>query len=127
MDEQAVRGALQRYFDLSQAGQEEAAHDIYAADAVLELPQSGERFEGVAQFLPWRAQYPAKVRYELGRVRGGGDVWVAELTVSYDGGTPMFGVDVLEFTGGKVSRETIYVSEGFPAPDWRTPWRAAPG
>jgi hypothetical protein len=126
MDEQTVRAVLQHYLDNGAAGREEVAHEIYAEDAVLEFPQSGERFEGVAQFLPWRAQYPAKVRYELGRVRGGDDVWVAELTVSYDGGTPMFGVDVLEFTGSKVSRETIYVSEGFPAPDWRAPWRAAP-
>jgi hypothetical protein len=126
MDEQAVRAVLRHYLDHSVVGEEAVAHEIYAEDAVLEFPQSGERFEGVAQFLPWRAQYPAEVRYELGRVRGGGDVWVAELTVSYDGGTPMLGVDVLVFTGGKVSRETIYVTEGFPAPDWRAPWRAAP-
>jgi hypothetical protein len=27
---------------------------MYAPDAVLEFPQSGERFEGVANFLSWR-------------------------------------------------------------------------
>ena len=82
MDEGSVRAALQHYIDRSSAGDEDGASEIYLEDAVLEFPQSGERFEGVGQFLPWRQQYPAEVRYELGRVRGGGDVWVAELTVS---------------------------------------------
>lgn len=127
MDESEVRAALQRYFDRSAAGEEELAHEMYAADAVLEFPQSGERFEGVAQFLPWRRQYPAeRIDVELGRVRGHGNVWVAELTISYDGGPPMLGVDILEFAGGAVTRETVYLTEGFPAPDWRAPWRAAP-
>ena len=127
MDEAGARAALQRYFDLSAAGNEEAAHAGYAPDAVLEFPQSGERFEGVANFLPWRRDYPAtSVAVDLQRVRGGGDVWVAELTISYDGGTPMLGVDVLEFRGEQIARETIYVADGFPAPDWRAAWRAAP-
>ena len=127
MDESSVRETLQRYFDLSAAGDEETAHAIYAPDAVLEFPQSGERFEGVANFLPWRREYPAtQIDIDVQRVRGAGEVWIAELTVSYDGGAPMSGVDVLEFRAGLVTRETIYVAEAFPAPDWRAAWRAAP-
>jgi ketosteroid isomerase-like protein len=127
MEAAGVRAALQQYFDLSAAGQEEAAHAVYAPDAVLEFPQSGERFEGVANFLPWRRDYPAtSVDVDIWRVEGSGDHWVVELTIAYDGGVPMFGVDVLEFRGDRVTRETIYVTEGFPAPDWRAAWRAAP-
>jgi ketosteroid isomerase-like protein len=127
MDQDAVGHALRRYFDLSAAGEEEAAHAMYAPDAVLEFPQSGERFEGVANFLVWRRDYPAaEIDVDLHRVRGAGDVWVAELTISYDGGAPMYGVDVLEFRGDQVCRETIYVTEGFPAPESRAAWRAAP-
>ena len=58
------------------------------------------------------------------RVRGGDDVWVVELLVSYDGGPPQYGVDVLEFRGDKVSRESVYVMDGWKAPEWRARWRA---
>ncbi|MGR6320320.1 nuclear transport factor 2 family protein [Micromonospora soli] len=125
MDEQAVRAALRHHLDHS-GTDEDMAHEIYHADATLEFPQSGERFEGVHTFREWRRRYPARVSYEVGRVRGSGAVWVAELLVRYDGGEPKFGVDVLEFRDGKVARETIYVADGWPAPDWRAPWRAAP-
>jgi SnoaL-like domain len=127
MDEEAVRATLQRYFDASAAGDEDAAHEIYRADAVLEFPQSGERFEGVANFLPWRRDYPAsEIGVRIDRVRGGGDVWVVELGISYDGGPWQHGVDILEFDGALVTRETVYVTEGWEAPGWRAGWRAAP-
>jgi hypothetical protein len=126
MDEQGARAALQHYLDHSAAGEEEVASEIYAGDAVLEFPQSGERFEGVANFLEWRRNYPAtEIDFDVRRVRGGGDVWVAELGVRYDDGPPMFGVQIAEFRGDKVVRETIYVMDGFEAPEWRSRWRAA--
>ncbi|MGY1689508.1 nuclear transport factor 2 family protein [Geodermatophilus sp. SYSU D01105] len=127
MDEATVRAALLHYLDASAAGDEDTASEIYAEDAVLEFPQSGERFEGVANFREWRRQYPAsRIDYALDRVRGGGDVWVAELRVSYDGGPELRGVDVLEFDGGRVTRETIYVADPWEPPAWRARWRAAP-
>ena len=87
MDESGVRAALEHYFDHSAAREEDVAHEIYVDDAVLEFPQSGERFDGVENFKEWRRQYPAtKVEFDVRRVRGGGDVWVVELRVRYDGG-----------------------------------------
>ena len=126
MDESGVRAAVQHYLDHSAARDEDAAHEIYLDDAVLEFPQSGERFDGVDHFLPWRRQYPAKVEYELDRVRGHGDVWIGELRIRYDGGPWNYAVDILEFRGDKVATESIYVSDGWPAPDWRAPWWAVP-
>jgi hypothetical protein len=126
MDEPAVRAALTHYLQHGSAGDEDTASEIYDPDAVLEFPQSGERFEGVPNFIEWRRQYPATVEYALDRVRGAGDVWVGELRVRYDGGPWSYGVDVLEFRGDKVVRETIYVTEGWAAPEWRARWRAAP-
>jgi ketosteroid isomerase-like protein len=41
MDEGSVRETVQRYFDLSTAGDHEAAHTIYARDAVVELVTPG--------------------------------------------------------------------------------------
>ena len=126
MDETAVRAALQHYIDCSSAGDEDRASEIYLEDAVLEFPQSGERFEGVENFREWRAMYPAEVELQIARVRGEGDHWVVEVKARYDGGPWMYGPAIYEFREGKVARETIYVGEGWEAPEWRARWRAAP-
>src|SRR4051794_41917871 len=86
MDEYAVRAALQRYLDCSAAADEDAAHEIYHPGAVLEFPQSGERFEGVANFREWRRRDPAKGQFQIGRGRGRGDGWAGGLEARDDGG-----------------------------------------
>jgi hypothetical protein len=96
---------------------------MYHGDAILEFPQSGERFVGVANFREWRSAYPAATSPESIRIRGAGDVWVAELTISCDGGPPRYGVTILELQDDRVMRETIYVDEGWEAPEWRSQWR----
>jgi ketosteroid isomerase-like protein len=126
MDEAGVRSALQHYIDHSSAGDEERASEIYHDDAILEFPQSGERFEGVSNFREWRAKYPADVTLEIVRVRGSGDVWVVEMRARYNDGPWMFGPAIYEFRGDRVARETIYVGEPWEAPEWRAQWRAAP-
>jgi hypothetical protein len=100
-------------------------HDLYHDDAILEFPQSGERFEGLENFRHWRDQYPAHVTVRIRRITGSGDVWVGELSASYDGGPWMLGISVHEFRGDRIARERIYVTEPWPAPEWRTPWRSA--
>jgi ketosteroid isomerase-like protein len=125
MDAKTVRAMLERNLELS-ASDPKAAHDIYHEDAVLEFPQSGERFEGVENFREWRSDYPADTSFEFREIRGTGDVWVVELSVRYDGGPENFGVSIHEFRGDRIARETIYVAEGFEPPEWRAKWRAAP-
>ncbi|HVD13667.1 MAG TPA: nuclear transport factor 2 family protein, partial [Actinomycetota bacterium] len=91
---------------------------------VLEFPQSGERFEGVASFTEWRRQYPAEVRYRVRRITAREDLAVVEVSASYNGGPWQYGVQLLEFRDDKVARERIYVTEGWDAPAWRAPWRS---
>jgi hypothetical protein len=122
MDRDGALAALTRNLTAADA---DDAHAVYHPDAVLEFPQSGERFEGVQNFKPWRAAYPTKVDYEVDRMRGGDDVWVGEVRVRYGGGPWRYGVTILEFRGDKVARETIYVNEGWAAPEWRASWRAS--
>ncbi len=125
MDAEAVRAMLLR--NLGRAADDPVgSHDMYDDDAVLEFPQSGERFEGVANIREWRSRYPGSVSYDIRRIRGADDIWVAEMTVSYDGGEPRYGVDVLEIRNGKIVRETVYVGEQFDPPEWRAQWRVAP-
>ncbi|MGY1781387.1 hypothetical protein [Geodermatophilus sp. SYSU D01036] len=79
MDEQSVRAALEHYVRHSAAGDEDRASEIHHEDAVLGFPQSGERFEGVANFREWRRDHPARVDLEIVRVRGRDDFWVVEV------------------------------------------------
>jgi len=126
-DESKVHEIVKRYFEYVGADVERA-DEIYHEDAVLEFPQSGERFEGVATFTEWRRQYPAdldKVRFKVRRVTVRPDLAVVELTASYDGDSWLQGVQLLEFRGDKVARERIYVTAAWEAPEWRAPWRSA--
>lgn len=125
MDAATVQSMLQQHFDNSRSDPEKA-HAMYHDDAVLEFPQSGERFEGVENVREWRSGYPADTSFEFKEVRGEGDVWVAELIVRYDDGPANYGVSILELRDDRIARESIYVTEGFDAPEWRARWRTAP-
>ena len=97
--DEARRAAIERQWE--HIDDAEISHELYHDDAVLEFPQSGERFEGVATFRSWRERYPGPTVFRLRRLTGSGTVWVREVSVSYDGGPEMLGVALLEFDGVK--------------------------
>ena len=121
MDEAAVRRALVRHWAY-ETRDYDISHEIYHDDAVLEFPQSGERFIGLMNFKTWRSQYPAKLEFRIRRMTGDGELWVTENLISYDGAPWMFTVNVLRFRGDKVAHEAIYFAEGFEAAEWRREW-----
>ena len=123
VDQSVLRDRVLRYWDYV-VKDNDLAHELYHDDAVLEFPQSGERFEGLANFKEWRRQYPADLRFRIRRVTGREDLVVAEVSVSYDDGPWQYGVQLLEFRDNKVAHERIYVMEGWEAPEWRAAWRA---
>jgi SnoaL-like domain len=120
-----VRAMLEQHFEYT-GSDPDRAHAMYHEDAVLEFPQSGERFVGVENLREWRSSYPASTSFEFREIRGRDDLWVAEITVRYDGGPENFGVSIIELRGERIARESIYVAEGFDPPEWRAQWRAAP-
>jgi SnoaL-like domain len=70
MDESVLRQKVERFFEYAGADVDRA-EELYHEDAVLEFPQSGERFEGRDRFTEWRSQYPverAEMRYRIRRV-----------------------------------------------------------
>ena len=115
--------ALRRHWDYA-GRDEDISHEIYREDAVLEFPQSGERFEGVENFREWRRQYPAELKFHLRRINQRDDLVVTEYLISYDGAPWMFTVSIMEFLDDRVVRERIYIMDGWEAADWRRPWRA---
>ena len=116
MDDQATRAALQRHWDASDAGDFEVEHEIYREDAVLDYPQSGERIHGRRNIQESRFVQPNRKRFTLRRMSGGGDLWVSEFILAYDG-NPTYAVSIMEFREGLVAHETQYFAERFaPAP-----------
>jgi SnoaL-like protein len=109
MDEARIRAALERHWEYAGSDQD-VAHEIYHDDAVLEFPQSGERFVGVENFREWRRAYRTSLAFRIRRIRGRGDLWVAENSISYDDGPWQFTVSILEFRGEKVAHETVYIA-----------------
>ena len=74
---------------------EDLAHEIYHDEAVLEFPQSGERFEGVENFREWRRKYPADLKFHLRRITHREDLVVTEYLISYNGAPWMFTVSIM--------------------------------
>jgi SnoaL-like domain len=124
VDEEALTAALKRHWDYGGTDQD-IAHEIYHDDAVLEFPQSGERFEGVKNFREWRRQYPAALKFHTRRITHRDDLVVVENLISYDGQPWTFTVNVMEFRDDRVAHERIYIMDGWEAAVWREPWRSA--
>ncbi|CAN7730628.1 nuclear transport factor 2 family protein [Rhizobium sp. LjRoot258] len=116
MDDRAVRMALERHWDASDAGDFKVEHDIYGEDAVLYYPQSGERIRGRHNIQESRFVQPNKKHFTVRRIIGSGDLWVTEFVLCYDG-IPSYTVSIMEFREGLVVNETQYFAAHFdPAP-----------
>lgn len=121
MDDEAVRAALERHWAASDRDDFAAEHAIYADDAVLEYPQSGERIRGPRNIEASRRAQPNRKRFEVRRILGGGGLWVSELVMTYDG-RPVFVVSVMSIEAGKVACETQYFADPFEPGPSRAQW-----
>jgi hypothetical protein len=113
-----IRARLEEHWKASESGDGDTEHAIYAADAILDYPQSGERFRGRSKIQAQRGGHPAERHFTVERIRGGGDLWVSEVVITYDG-APSYSVSIMEFAGDSVAHETQYFGDPFPAPAWR--------
>jgi hypothetical protein len=116
MGDRAVRAALERHWNASDASDFKVEHEIYHEDAVLDYPQSGERIRGRQSIQESRSVQPNKKRFTVRRMIGGRDLWVTEFVLTYDG-IPSYVVSIMEFRDELVAHETQYFSDRFdPAP-----------
>jgi hypothetical protein len=117
--EEEVRRVLSEY---TTAPDPESEFELRHPDCVIDIPQSGERFDrdGMREVQRNFPGGPPAMR--LDRLAGEGDVWVAELLSDY-GAQGIYNVCViLEFSDGRVIRETRYYAEPFDAPEERAQW-----
>ena len=110
-----TRARIQQHWEASERGDSTTEHAIYAEDAVLDYPQSGERFRGRSTIEAQRGGHPAERHFTVTRIAGSGELWVSECIITYDG-APTYSVSVMEFSDGLVARENQYFADPFPAP-----------
>jgi hypothetical protein len=113
-----TRARILQHWTASESGDSDTEHAIYATDGILDYPQSGERLRGRAKIQAQRTEHPAVRHFTVLRIRGGGDLWVSEVVISYDG-VPTYSVSIMEFTDHLVTHETQYFADPFPAAAWR--------
>ena len=115
-----IRARIRQHWQASESGDLDAEHAIYADDAILDYPQSGERFRGRSKIQAQRGGHPAERHFTIRRILGRGELWVSECVITYDG-VPTYSVSVMEITDSLVTHETQYFADPFPA----APGRAA--
>ena len=104
------------------AGDIDGMDAVFHEDAVMEWPQSGERIVGGDNRRGIYRAFPRLPKITPRRLTGEGDLWVAEADLDYGDGAIYQTVFIFEMRDGKISRETAYWSQPFPAPDWRAEW-----
>jgi hypothetical protein len=117
-DDGRIRARILEHWQASELGDSATEHAVYAEDAVLDYPQSGERFRGRETIAAQRGGHPANRHFTVRRITGHGNLWVSECVISYDG-VPSHSVSIMEFSDGLVDHETQYFADPFDAPPWR--------
>jgi ketosteroid isomerase-like protein len=115
---------LDRLYDqvwLAEAPDFNVMDQVFADDAVLEYPQSGERIRGCAKIRAVEENYPALPKVTIRRKVVVSDLGLVESDLDYQG-KPYQEVSIFDFQDGKIVRLTQYFPEPFEAPESRTRW-----
>jgi hypothetical protein len=121
MDDADVRALLDHHWIAADTKDFVSEHRIYHEDAVLEYPQSCERLRGRQKIQASREAQPNRKRFSVRRILGGGDIWISEVILTYDG-QPTYSISIMEFRNGKVAKETQYFGDRFDPGASRAQW-----
>lgn len=93
IDDEVVQLLREHWEVHANANDFETAHAIYHEDAVLEWPQSGERFVGKDTLRAMREHAP-RLNFTTWRITGSGAHWAAENFMTVEGGEPQMTVSI---------------------------------
>jgi hypothetical protein len=135
---------VERYVEAVLAEDWATVAEILDPDVVATYPQSGEVFRGRDNYLAVLSNYPGGSpklvieethgqREEVSvqampfglpsiTVSGGGDAFFGTGKVEYPDGSIWHFVSLIEFSGGRLVKETVYFGPTFDAPEWRAPY-----
>lgn len=122
MTEDEVSGLLA---EITSDPDPEHEYELRHPDCLIDIPQSGERFDREGMRGMQRNFPGGPPEMKLKRLAGEGDAWVAELESDYgkERGGVLNVCVILEFEDDKIKRETRYYAEPFDAPEQRAQWR----
>jgi hypothetical protein len=109
----ANRRLMERYWAAAEANDLDAMHQLRDEALVLDFPQTGERLVGRDAVRAFEEGHGVGGTFELTRLIGEGDVWVAEgLMRSVEG--VMHVVSISELRSGRVSHSIDYFASPLP-------------
>ncbi|MGH2428569.1 MAG: nuclear transport factor 2 family protein [Candidatus Limnocylindria bacterium] len=116
--------------------------DYFHPDAILEYPQSKERFRGLGNIRAQFENYPGlepgsseldeviggttyalTQMYTVIGIEGSGDRGTAIIRVGYPDGSRWWAVNIYEVRDGRIARSRTFFAPEFEPPDWRAPFR----
>jgi ketosteroid isomerase-like protein len=117
--------------------------DYLQPDAVVEYPQSGERFSGLENIRAQFTNYPGGLdqgstevdeiiggptfaltpMYTVIAVEGSGNRGTAIFRTRYPDGSNWWVINVYELRDGRIARSRNFFAPTFDPPDWRAPYR----
>jgi hypothetical protein len=143
MAEPSGRAITERWARAIEDKDFDAQAALIADDFIDEMPQSGERIRGKANWLAVARNYPGGVgtvepgsgrlvgaedkwvltpSFSVLRIEGSGDVYTYAGTIHYSNGETWQIVSIVELRDGKVAKSTTWYAAPFEAPDWRAPY-----
>ena len=143
MAEPSGRTVVERFARALQDKDFEAQEALLADDFVDEMPQSGERVRGKANWGQVARSYPGGVgtldpgearlvgaedRWVLTptfaplRIEGSGDVSTHVGSITYADGATWQMISIMELRAGKIAKTTTWYAQPFEAPAWRAPF-----
>lgn len=115
--------------------------EVYAADVVVEFPQSGERFRGIDSLRGQFESYPGQVglqtnvsdviggttyaltpMYTVVAVEGSGDRGTSLFRTQYPDGSQWWVVNIYEVEARRIKRVRTFFAPEFEPPAWREPY-----
>lgn len=105
------RQILESMFEARAFKSPEYEYELRSDDFVAEIPQTGERFESRDALKAMQESFSEPPNIRLKEIRGEGDIWVVEAVQTYGNGGDFHVCVIVEFNGGKISRETRYYGQ----------------
>jgi ketosteroid isomerase-like protein len=142
MAEPSSREIVDRFIKALQAKDLDAQLALLADDFVDEMPQSGERTRGKANYRAIFENFPGGVgttntssrvvgaedrwvmtpSFNVLRIEGSGNIFTYVGTVTYTDGNTWQVISIAELRDGKVAKTTTWYAAPFEAPEWRAPY-----
>ncbi len=143
MAEPSGRAVIERYAKAVEDRDFDAQAALIADDYIEEMPQSGERIRGRANWEAVVRGYPGGVgtvdadsvrlvgaedkwvvtpTFAPLRIEGSGDVYTYVGTVTYPNGQTWQMIAIIELRSGKIAKATTWYAAPFEAPAWRVPF-----